>query len=274
MRVGEATRRFSSLPDWRRGLAKLLEPFFEGERAIRVGADDVHVEGADHALVALGWKVGLLARRERALIARAAEAGTAVVDVGAHIGLTTLALARKVGPNGRVYALEPEASNFRLLSRTVAEAELAQVELRQVAAADHSGWMTLYLATGDRGDHRILPAEEERALVTVRAVALDDLLTEEERVSLVVIDVRGAESSVLRGMRATLARRPAPKILCTVAPALLRRAGVGRDAFFDPLRETGLAPHRIESNGAIEPISPAAAWSLAESIGSLPIYFG
>jgi FkbM family methyltransferase len=274
MRVGEATRRFPSLQDWRGRLATVLEPFFEGERAIRVGGDDVYVEGADRALVALGWKIGVLARRERALIARAAEAGTTVVDVGAHIGLTTLALARKVGPNGRVYALEPEASNFRLLSRTVTEAELAQIELRQVAAADHSGWMTLYLAAGDRGDHRILPAEEERALVTVRAVALDDLLAEEERVSLLVMDVRGAEASVLRGMRATLARRPAPKILSSVTPALLRRAGVGRDAFFDPLREAGLSPHRVEPNGVIEPISPAAAWSLAESIGSIPVYFG
>ena len=107
------------------------------------------------------------------------------------------------------------------------EAELAQVELRQVAAADHSGWMTLYLATGDRGDHRILPAEEERALVTVRAVALDDLLAEEERVSLVVIDVRGAEASVLRGMRTTLARRPAPKILCTCVTGVAAPRGSG-----------------------------------------------
>jgi FkbM family methyltransferase len=274
MRVSERTRRFSSLPDWRARLATFLDPFFVGERAVHVGGDAVYVEGGDRALQALGWKIGVLARRERAVIARAAAAGTVVVDVGANLGLTTLALARKVGPAGRVYSLEPEASNFRLLSRTVTEAGLAQVEMRQLAAADHSGWMTLYVAAGDCGDHRILPAEEERALVTVRAVSLDDLLAEEERVSLVVIDVRGAESSVLRGMRATLARRPAPKILCTVAPALLRRAGVGRDAFFAPLEEAGLAAHRVEAGGAIEPVSPAAAWSLAESIGSVPIYFG
>jgi FkbM family methyltransferase len=274
MRVSEATPRLASLGDWRRRLATFLDPYFAGESAVRVGGDDVYVEGGDRALVALGWKLGVLARRQRAVIARVAEPGSVAVDVGAHIGLTTLALARKVGGRGRVYALEPEASNFRLLSRTVGEAGLAQVETRQVAAADHSGWMTLYLAAGDRADHRILPAEEERALVTVRAVSVDDLVAEEERVGLVVVDVRGAESSVVRGMRTTLSRRPAPKLLCAVSPALLRRAGVGRDAFFDPLREADLVPHRIEPHGSIEPISPAAAWALAESVGSLPIYFG
>ena len=76
MRVGEATRRFSSLQDWRGRLATLLEPFFEGERAIRVGGDDVYVEGADRALVALGWKIGILARtRASADRARGAKRG-------------------------------------------------------------------------------------------------------------------------------------------------------------------------------------------------------
>jgi FkbM family methyltransferase len=274
MHADDLLRR-ASPAGWRDRLLSLIEPWFEGERAVRVGSDRVFVEGAARSLVALGWKLGWLARRERAAIARLARPGTVSVDVGANVGLTTLALARRVGSAGRVFALEPEADNFRLLSRTLAEVGLAQVEARQLAAADHSGWMTLYVSERDRRDHRIFPVEEdERALATVRAVCLDDLLAQEERVGLVVIDVCGAELSVLRGMRATLARKPAPRILCTLAPALLRRAGVGRDAFFDPLREAGLASWRLEADGAIDPVSPAAAWTLAEARGTIPVYFG
>jgi Met-10+ like-protein len=41
--------------------------------------------------------------------------GDFVVDVGAHIGLYSVAMATRVGPQGKVYACEPDASNRKFL---------------------------------------------------------------------------------------------------------------------------------------------------------------
>jgi FkbM family methyltransferase len=249
----------------------LLRPYFREDRAIRVGSGRVYVASADRALLALGWKLGCLGRLERALIGRHVRPGMFTVDIGAGIGLHTFDLARRVGAEGRVYALEPEPQSFRLLSRSLDEAGLVQVEARQVAAADRSGWMTLYRSERDGGDHRIFPAGDERPLATVRALRVDDLVAEEGRVDFVVLDVRGAETSVLRGMSETLRRNPGITLLCTLRPALLRHSGTGAAAFFEPLAEDGLVPHRIGRDGVAVPISAGAAWTSAEAAGALPL---
>jgi len=52
------------------------------------------------------------------LLRRLIKEGQVVVDVGAHIGYYTVLLARMVG-KGRVFAFEPEPSNFSLLAKNV-----------------------------------------------------------------------------------------------------------------------------------------------------------
>jgi hypothetical protein len=55
------------------------------------------------------------------LFKQAMEEGMVVVDVGAHIGYYTLIAAKLVGTKGKVYAFEPEPSNYRLLVRNIYE---------------------------------------------------------------------------------------------------------------------------------------------------------
>ena len=42
-----------------------------------------------------------------------------VVDVGAHIGLYTIIASKRVGPNGKVIAIEADPSNFEMLNRNI-----------------------------------------------------------------------------------------------------------------------------------------------------------
>src|SRR5438876_1060634 len=46
-------------------------------------------------------------------------AGDIIADVGAHIGLYTAALARRLAPKGRVIAFEPHEQNFNALTHHV-----------------------------------------------------------------------------------------------------------------------------------------------------------
>jgi len=232
----------------------------------------LYADSPDRYLAARCWRLGWLEREGRALIAREVQRDMVAVDVGANIGLHTLGLAHAVGPTGRVHALEPDPRNFRLLARAVAEAGLQQVRLHQVAAANESGPVTLHLSPVNRGDHRVLPTDEPRATIGVKAVTLDELLATEPRVDFVKIDVQGAEAAVLRGATETLRRSATLRILCEVCPALLRQVGVGRGEFFAPLREVGHVPHVLE-RGTLRAVTEETAWSMAESGVYADLYF-
>lgn len=238
-----------------------------GERAVRCGGDRLYADTLDRYVAAVAWSRGWLAGRERAFIERTLGPGMVAVDVGANVGFHTLLMARCVGVTGRVHAIEPEPRNFRLLTRAVEEAGYRQVRLHRAAAARAAGRAPLYVAGDNRGDHRLTPAAEARAQVTVPTVVLDELLAEEARIDLVKIDVQGAEVEVLAGLANTLARRPPPHLLCELSPDLLARAGANGDAFFAPFRRAALGPHRLERDGTPVPISEEDAWRLASTAG-------
>ncbi|HSP96719.1 MAG TPA: FkbM family methyltransferase [Candidatus Dormibacteraeota bacterium] len=244
-----------------------------GVRAVPVGADAVYPDTVDGWLTSQAWRLGLRDGGAQRLIAREMAVGGLAVDVGAYLGWYAVALARRAGATGRVIALEPETGNFDLLTRAVGAGRFPQIDARQVAAAEYSGWTSLYVATGDRGDHRIVPADEERRTCTVRAVSIDDLVGAEPRLDFLKISVQGAEVSVLRGARRALEHNPALRILCAVAPALLTRAGASAAALFEPLAERGFAPYRLERDGSAVRTHATALWAEAQARGRLLVLF-
>lgn len=248
--------------------------------AREIGLRAVHVHGGwlypdtlgDYARV-WAWRLGQRDAGPRRWIARAVAPGMAVVDVGAQLGAYTLALAQAVGAGGRVLALEPDARNFDLLTRAAPRWRLPQADARLLAAADYTGWTTLHRSRRDPADHRIVSAASDRLRVTVRAVCLDELLADWPRVDLIKLAVQGAEVLVLRGARRTLAAQPELRLLCTIAPALLERAGAGADALFAPLAALGLRPHLLRRDGSPEPVHPTVAWGTATARRRLVVLF-
>ena len=103
--------------------------------------------------------------------------GNIVVEVGAKNGAHSLALSTLVGPSGRVYAIEPDRSQFQLLCATVALNGVDNVECYQLAAAEGT---------------------ENGSLATTPQVSLDQLLNL-QAVRLLKIDADGQEYSVLSG---------------------------------------------------------------------------
>lgn len=244
-----------------------------GIRAVPLGGDAVYPDTVDGWLTSQAWRLGWRDGAAQRLIAREMPVGGTAVDVGAYLGWYAMALARRAGATGRIIALEPETGNFDLLTRAVGAGRFPQIDARQIAAAEYSGWTSLYLAPGDRGDHRIVPAAEERRMRTVRAVSVDDLTGDLARLDFLKVAAQGAEVSVLRGARRTLERHPALRILCAVAPALLTRAGAGAAALFEPLEARGFAPHRLERDGTAVRTHATALWAEAQARGRLLVLF-
>lgn len=142
--------------------------------------------------------------------------GSVLYDVGANVGFLAALAARLVGPEGAVYAFEPDAANAAMARHNLAlnGADGAVVVCRAVGAT--SGLSTLQLAAY-AGGHALTSAAappDQVAAVTVEVVALDDFvaLPGVRPPDVVKIDVEGAELDVLAGMAGLLATR-APVLL-------------------------------------------------------------
>lgn len=142
---------------------------------------------------------------EAALVRAVLPAGGTFVDVGANIGFFTLLGAARVGPAGRVVALEPHPEIAAVLRGNVAMNALPHVQVMEVAAADAPGTAMLAgFEGGNWGVSTIAHGSAEGApAFPVRCAPLDAVLDEAgvSTVDLVKVDVEGAEPRVLRGMR-------------------------------------------------------------------------
>ena len=149
-------------------------------------------------------------------------AGGVVYDIGANVGFFSLLAARRVGPQGRVYAFEPVARNAAAIERSARLNGFVALEVFTKAAGAASGIAELNLARHIGGAvlASVGAPPDRRGSVSVEVVAIDDLIRERglRSPSLVKMDVEGAELEVIRGMKATLqAHRPV--VICELDDA-------------------------------------------------------
>ncbi len=126
--------------------------------------------------------------------------GDTVFDIGANHGVYALALARRVGPTGRVLAFEPGADPASLLARAAELAGLSRLDPRRVAVAERDG----ELALAGSGEEARLAGDGRGRRVPARR--LDTVWRElgEPDVALLKVDVEGAEERVFAGARRLL----------------------------------------------------------------------
>ena len=139
--------------------------------------------------------------------------GRVAVDIGANLGEWSVPLARRVGPSGRVLAIEPAPRAATAVDKTLVANALAQAEVIRCAVGDHDGTVEFAapIVTSvriDTGTARIGTAAAGHEALTVVSRTLDSLAAERrlDRIDLTKIDVEGAERQVLDGGRASIAR--------------------------------------------------------------------
>jgi FkbM family methyltransferase len=152
------------------------------------------------------------------------QAGMTVIDVGAHVGYFTLLAARLVGPGGRVYAFEPDPSNYSLLRRNIKLNGYQNITAINQAVSDRSGSGTLFLSGMDTGSHSLFPSMPVHGVEEIPVTTLDTFLDREgwPSIHVVKIDVEGSELSVLAGMAGTLQRNANIRLVIEFCPWILR----------------------------------------------------
>lgn len=145
--------------------------------------------------------------------------GDTFLDIGANIGLYTLAAARRVGRHGRVHAFEPCSQTFERLTDNVQLNDLRNVTCHQVALSFENARASLTLANGGFDAWNSLGKPymgETTGCEMVTTVTLDSFAREHgltSRNCALKIDVEGWENQVLTGAEQFLAQDDAP-LLC------------------------------------------------------------
>jgi len=149
--------------------------------------------------------------------------GMTVIDIGAYAGYYTLIAASAVGDKGKVFAFEPEPSNYSLMLKNVQLNNHRNVIPIQKAVTNITGTIKLFLAE-DASGHSIVGSG--RPSIMVESVTLDDYFSlTEQPIDIVKIDVEGAENAVLQGMRRIIAKNPGLKVFTEFSPEALRIVG-------------------------------------------------
>ena len=186
--------------------------------------------------------------------------GSIAIDIGAHFGTFSYALARLVGTQGLVLSFEPIEEDADLIERGMRFLR-QPVNVHRYALSSQSGTATIHIPYLHGSEKTALsslevtgaePAGESR---TVPVKTLDDVLAERgadsRPVSFIKIDVEGHELSVLRGATHTLS---------THRPNLLIEINTGDDAghitdVFNLVTSLGYRGEFLESGQFRKPIS-------------------
>ena len=201
--------RFNRLPVW--------------HRRVRVWDADFRACSLDRLVYLTLHRLGLMGKEERAFFESQIKPGMNIAEAGANIGVYTIQLSRLVGPEGRVFAFEPDPHLFACLRENVERAGVTNVELHHSALGSVPGKLSLAWDGLNSGDTH-LSREAQAGAAQVDVARLDTVLAG-KRVDFFKLDVQGWELEVLRGMTGLFAANPALKLFVEYWPAGLRRAG-------------------------------------------------
>jgi FkbM family methyltransferase len=183
---------------------------------------------ADESILARLVDTGDLELGTRLLIERLLAPDDVFVDVGANVGVHSLAAARSLRGRGHVIAFEPYKPSSELLTRSLALNGYSHIStVHPLALSDREGTRQLHLGTVSA--HRsLLPFDDQilEETVEVAESRLDAVVAPGGRVDLLKIDAKGSELAVLRGAQRVIADNPQIGIIAEFGQPHLQRLQV------------------------------------------------
>jgi FkbM family methyltransferase len=126
-------------------------------------------------------------------------AGGVFVDVGANVGTYAMVLARHVGANGKVIAIEPHPVTHARLAFNNAASRYTQTRLVAAAASDSDGELLIETDGDNLGASHIVTGTAGAGAIRVLSLRLQRVLDEAgvTRVDTLKIDIEGFEDRAL-----------------------------------------------------------------------------
>jgi FkbM family methyltransferase len=132
--------------------------------------------------------------------------GDVVLDIGANIGYYVLTEAKILGDTGKIYAVEPVSSNFKLLQKNIALNNLKNASTFQYAFGEKNSRSQIFVSNMSNlcAINKDAVNGEILGIQQVNMITIDEFVKDKETPKLIRMDVEGYEYEILKGMSSTL----------------------------------------------------------------------
>ena len=138
-------------------------------------------------------------------LSRHPDANVDIVDIGANIGLHSIAYAT-LFPGAMILAFEPSSKTRIILNNNINNNDLRNISVYPCAISDINGVVDFY-ETSDNAYNSLKDTRRKpvQSITKVECARLDDLLIGQQRkIGMIKIDVEGFEAQVINGAIKTI----------------------------------------------------------------------
>jgi len=130
--------------------------------------------------------------------------GKTVLDIGAHRGIYSYWMSKAVGPQGSVFAFEPQPECVAHLEKVKTEFQLANLEIVPQGLSENPGTLPLWREYPESGSSSMESSVDTKQgnyeAITASVTTLDDFfLSKDVHPALIKCDVEGHELAVFLG---------------------------------------------------------------------------
>lgn len=174
--------------------------------------------------------------------------GDIALDVGASLGMHTIAMASAVGPTGHLHAFEAEPRLKPVLDRTLATNGMHHVSLHACAAGSEDGEARFNVAQtiGHSSLYDLGSDSLVREKISIPMKMLDSAIETDVDIKLIKIDVEGAELDVIRGAKRILSQSTDCAIVVECGPSHLKRIQVSLQDWIGEFTSLGYEGYTIQ----------------------------
>ncbi len=183
-------------------------------------------------------------RKEEEFVHFYLDEGNTFVDCGAHLGTVSLTASKRVGKSGKVISIEAHPKTFSFLMENIKLAPFENITMLHAAVLDKEG--DTFISSDYVSDMNHVGSIGEK----VKAVTLSKILTPYKNITLLKVDVEGAEFKALLGLQSDIVKVDA--ILFESAGASFERYGYSLKDVMHFLIKNGFTIYRFPNDSEKE----------------------
>ena len=236
-----------------------LNFFYGKDICLKVHKHRMYANRLDGIWVLLLWKFFLLEGFETKLMYKTVKKEMVVFDIGANIGYYTLIFADLVGKKGKVYAFEPDPTNYKLLLKNIKLNNYNNIKPIRKAVSNKIGRTDFFLSDVYAGEHSISNINNEKNVIKVEITTLDKFANSKIKPDIIKIDIEGAESLAVSGMDNLIKTNKDMIIICEFWPKAMIKSKSSPMKFLNKLENYGFKIKLIdEIRERVEPINSSS----------------
>jgi FkbM family methyltransferase len=230
---------------------------------------DMRDKGVSRELALRGIREELFTKTLRGALRE----GDCVLDVGANIGYYALMAACLVGPQGKVYAIEPVSHNIKLLEDSIRLNNYSNIETFNLAMGQSESVSKLYLSDHPNWSSFYRP-RQVTGQIDIQITSIDSFLKDKRSPDVIRMDVEGYEYEILLGMSDLLESGRPLRLFIEFHPDIIERQRAA--AFLSTLRKYEFQLKKVILEPNIYPPHSGFLWRLVDFLNEkiLKLRFG